>query len=734
MVKLAAIFAASTPAATALAKPGCPSSCGNLTIPYPFGTREDCYLDTSFLVTCDASNQLFLQDSIIPVLNISEFDGELRILSWVAADCYDQSGGLIRRNDPWIRVPEFPISQTKNSFIVIGCDSYAYVRGSLGVKYATGCMSLCDAIDDVVNGSCSGIGCCQTTIPEGVIDFNLSARSFNNHTNIADFNPCSFAFVVENGLYNFSRVDLFNLSNIEMMPVVLEWDIPNESCAEARTNVTSYACGKNSICNDTNINGKGYRCNCSQGYQGNPYLPDGCQDINECLSPELNLCTNVSSENVCRNTNGSFTCSCPKGYHGDGRKDGRGCISNKLWLKIMIGIGITILGSLLVCLLLYLVIRRRRKLIEQREKLFQQNGGSMIKEKLSKLDGSVEKAKIYTIEELNKATNNFHESGIIGRGGFGTVYKGILPQNKIVAIKKSTIVDGSQIEQFVNEVVVLSQVNHRNVVKLLGCCLETEVPLLIYEFITNGTLHRHLHEGGHGSSLPWKVRLRIAKETARALSYLHSATSTPIIHRDVKSTNILLDENFTAKVSDFGASRLVPLDKTQFTTMVQGTLGYLDPEYFHTSQLSEKSDVYSFGVVLVELLTGRMAVSFNRPEKERSLATYFISSMNENRLSLVLDDQIVNEDNADQVREVAKLAQSCLRLKGEERPTMREVTVELEGLMRVEKHVWAFSEVTPEETLYLLGESHGLGNTSTTVGYDSLRNQAIMPLELDGGR
>ncbi|KAA8538356.1 hypothetical protein F0562_027821 [Nyssa sinensis] len=182
-------------------------------------------------------------------------------------------------------------------------------------------------------------------------------------------------------------------------------------------------------------------------------------------------------------------------------------------------------------------------------------------------------------------------------------------------------------------------------------------------------------------------------------------------------TNILLDGNFTAKVADFGASRLVPLDKTRLTTLVQGTLGYLDPEYFHSSQLSEKSDVYSFGVVLAELITGKTALSFARPEKERNLATYFISSLEVNRLSQILDHQIENEINVGQVREVANLAQSCLMLKGNERPTMMEVAMELERLMRLKEHHRIGVEMNSDENEHLLGYSLDLGSGSTTARY-----------------
>ena len=285
---------------------------------------------------------------------------------------------------------------------------------------------------------------------------------------------------------------------------------------------------------------------------------------------------------------------------------------------------------------LYLIVKQR-KLIKLKKRFFEQNGGLILQQKLSKQENSTAIAKIFTKEELQKATNNYDETLIIGRGGFGIVYKGILPDNRIVAIKKSKIVDENQIEQFINEVLVLSQINHRNVVKLLGCCLETQVPLLVYEYIPNGTLFEYIHHESKASTISWETRLRIAAETAEALSYLHSAASPPIIHRDVKSSNILLDSTHTAKVSDFGASRLVPLDQTQLATMVQGTLGYLDPEYMQTSQLTEKSDVYSFGVVLVELLTGKKALSFDRPEKERSLAISFISFLKDNRLFEILE-------------------------------------------------------------------------------------------------
>lgn len=341
---------------------------------------------------------------------------------------------------------------------------------------------------------------------------------------------------------------------------------------------------------------------------------------------------------------------------------------------------------------------RKRKLIKLKERFFEQNGGSVLQH-LAQKDSSV---KIFSSEALKKATKNYNESTIVGRGGYGTVYRGILQDGSVVAVKKSKVIDETQIKQFISEVVVLCQINHRNVVRLLGCCLETPAPILVYEYVKNGTLFEHLHdhEGKSSAALPWDARLRIATETAGVLAYLHSQASTPIIHRDVKSANILLDDNLNAKVSDFGASRLVPLDEKEICTLVQGTLGYLDPEYLHTSQLNEKSDVYSFGVVLVELMTGQKALRFGKAEEERSLAVYFLNFVKRNRLMEVVEERVAKEGDLKQIKRVANVAKRCLNVRGEERPYMREVAMELEGLRGGgggKQHPWETSVALNEQ-------------------------------------
>ncbi|PRQ29601.1 putative protein kinase RLK-Pelle-WAK family [Rosa chinensis] len=323
---------------------------------------------------------------------------------------------------------------------------------------------------------------------------------------------------------------------------------------------------------------------------------------------------------------------------------------------------------------------KKRKNKKRKEKFLKQNGGLVLEQQLSSGDqANVEKIKLFNSRELEKATDHFSIDRILGQGGQGNVYKGMLMDGQIVAVKKSKIVNGGEVRQFINEIVILSQINHRNVVKLLGCCLETEIPLLVYEFLPNGTLSQYIHDQDEEFPLTWGTRLRVSTEVAGALSYLHSTAS--IYHRDIKSTNILLDAKYRAKIADFGISRSISTDQTHLTTQVHGTFGYLDPEYFQSSQFTEKSDVYSFGVVLAELLTGQKPViSMMRSQESRSLATHFLLSMEQNRLFYILDAQVKKDGSKEEIIAVANLAQRCLNLSGRKRPTMKEVAAELEGV------------------------------------------------------
>ncbi|XBI69126.1 hypothetical protein VPH35_048238 [Triticum aestivum] len=516
--------------------------------------------------------------------------------------------------------------------------------GNISVQFPFGLEEGCFARGDF------HLNCSVTTSSAVLMLAHLEVNSMNvDEGTINITNPeQKGGFTLSGGLF-YSYGTLFS---------PLQWVAANLSCIEARQNKTGYACvSLNSKCVEVNTADiyVGYHCKCADGFQGNPYVQSGCSDIDECIQP--NNC-----KGICHNIEGSFFCTgCPRKTEYDQTK--MQCTRTKqqtLLLGIIIGLSCGF-GVLLLSFSASLLILRWKINVQKqlRKKYFQKNQGLLLETLISSDETANENTKIFSLEELEKATNNFDPTRIIGRGGHGMVYKGIC------------LISQSEIRQFINEVAVLTQINHRNIVKLFGCCLETEVPLLVYDYVSNGSLSEVLHaDASDGFSLSWGDYLRIALESAGALSYLHSSASVSIFHRDVKSSNILLDGNYTAKVSDFGASRLVPIDQTHIVTNVQGTFGYLDPEYFHTRQLNGKSDVYSFGVVLVELLL-RM-----KPVFTCESGTEF----NEGRITDIANSQVLEEATEEEINGVASLAERCLRLHGEERPTMKQVETELQTL------------------------------------------------------
>lgn len=639
-----------------------------------------------------------LSGQVPDILGISETQLMLRN-SRIASKCYDSKGNVTSEQILSYDIVDssFTFSSTSNKLTVLGCDDYALISGYTGIlangskhEYnGIGCLSLCSNPIELTRGSCSGLGCSQTSIPSGLQSFTITLSSLRNHTapGIGSFQQCAYAFLARNDSFTFGGAPDFARNGVlvnriaNQVPLMLDWSIgelnfsseTRPTCDEARKNSTTYACQMNTKCID--VSGRGYHCECLSGYQGNPYLEPGCTDIDECMAGSDSLCTMS-----CINTLGSYKCFCPKGYSGDGYKSGKGCtkIENNSLMKITIGLSIA-LGSILLLLggwWLYMVMKKR-KATKQKAKYFERNGGMLLQQQISSDETVVERTKMFTSDELEEATNHFSADRILGQGGQGTVYKGMLRGGRIVAIKKSKVVNESQQGDFINEMVILSQINHRNVVKLLGCCLETEVPLLVYEFIPNGTLFHQIHYPNEEFPITWKMRLQIATDSASALAYLHSSSSIPIFHRDIKSSNILLDDKYRAKLSDFGTSRSVAVDQTHITTRVLGTFGYLDPEYFQSSQFTEKSDVYSFGVVLVELLTGEKAIR-STTQEDKSLISWFLSHMEDSCFLDVVDSQVLQEGSENELLMIASLAKQCLNLDGKRRPTMQQVLAEIE--------------------------------------------------------
>jgi hypothetical protein len=266
-------------AASPTSKPGCTNKCGDVEIPFPFGLTEACYLDDSFNINCQSGKPMI---GDVPVTSISIENHGVHVLPFVAEVCYDKvNGSKINTYNStiylWAAQTQYTISNSKNKFIVLGCDTYAYLNGfQNGEKYTIGCSSLCPSLNNVINGSCSGVGCCEVGFPDGLKNITVDVFSGYNPAQVRNFNPCRYAFFVEEGKFNFSTDYLMDLGK-ERLPMVLDWAVGNERCAEAQDK-PNFACQENSECLDLKTR-QGYRCNCKQGYKGNPYLHGGCQGI-----------------------------------------------------------------------------------------------------------------------------------------------------------------------------------------------------------------------------------------------------------------------------------------------------------------------------------------------------------------------------------------------------------------------------------------------------------------------
>ncbi|KAI9083731.1 hypothetical protein K1719_034320 [Acacia pycnantha] len=579
LLKLALLAAYYTPAAVpAPARPAhCIKKCGNVDISYPFGTKDGCFKDPDFQINCkrnpsNGHHIPYLAREIydkhhIEVLKISEDTSEIYVSMPVSYVCYDPKNSTDYHQKDRFQMPsKFAISNKKNKFFVRGCETYAFLYDRRG-KRLDGCDTICsDYKSSLVT---SNNGTCQSDFELAVANYTINFFFYDDES-YSSGTRCSYAFVAQIGSFNYSDDnELKKIRETNRSTVLLDWAVDN-------TNSCGGACkGNNTECVESESVSGHYFCRCKPGFQGNPYRDDGCKDVDECQLSNLNKCLHPK---LCRNTDGDYKCSCPRGQKGNGldetEEGGSGCSPI---ITIPLVVTIALLGVFTLVFILYWAHKQRTSK-QLRQRNFEQNGGNLLLQQLSQQQRYTDKTRIFTEVELKNATNNFDETRILGCGGQGTVYKGTLSDNTIVAIKKSRVGgDPQHIKSFINEVFVLSQINHRHVVKLLGCCLETEVPLLVYEFVDNGSLLDHLDQSENECSITWDTRLRIATETAGAISYLHSSASIPIIHRDIKSANILLDHNDTTKVSDFGASRLVHLDEAQVATVVQGTMGYLDP-------------------------------------------------------------------------------------------------------------------------------------------------------------
>lgn len=446
-------------------------------------------------------------------------------------------------------------------------------------------------------------------------------------------------------------------------------------------------CSPNGNCTKLSLGGdsRGYRCRCNEGFKGDGFLDgEGCQKVSHC-----NASRYMSGQ--CGGTT-----------------------------RVGVLFGGIIAGAFLMAGLAAMCyfLRQRSTILKSRMSarrlLCEAAGNSSV--------------PFYPYRDIERASNGFSENQRLGTGAYGTVYAGKLHNDEWVAIKKIRNRDNNSIEQVMNEIKLLSSVSHPNLVRLLGCCIEKGEQILVYEFMPNGTLSQHLQRE-RGTGLPWTIRLTIASETAHAIAHLHSAMNPPIYHRDIKSSNILLDYNFNSKVADFGLSRLGLVESSHISTAPQGTPGYLDPQYHQDFHLSDKSDVYSFGVVLVEIITALKVVDFARPHSEVNLAALAIDRIGRGCVDEIVDPFL--EPNRDawtlsSVHKVAELAFRCLAFHRDMRPSMMEVADELEQI-RVSS--WA-----PLEENICMGSSVGSSCSSPYNGSEKSVGGTLMKAAVVGSR
>ncbi|GLJ05834.1 hypothetical protein SUGI_0026370 [Cryptomeria japonica] len=350
-------------------------------------------------------------------------------------------------------------------------------------------------------------------------------------------------------------------------------------------------------------------------------------------------------------------------------------------LKVILGVVVSGFGIIGLAILIGALIYRK--------KIFKRRNPNKIPNYSEVLVPSISKSRAFSLDEIKIATEDFSHN--IGQGGFGFVFWGKLRDEKQIAVKVLSFFSKEGVAQFLNEIDLLSRVHHKNLVALLGYCNESRDLMLIYEYMPGSSLNHRLYDRNHlvYPKLEWKIRLKIALDAAQGLEYLHVGCTPKIIHRDVKTANILLDANFNAKLADFGLSRVATDDEaSHVVTDVKGTAGYLDPKYFSTHMLTDKSDVYSFGVVLLEIICGRRPVDFKQSEEKIDLvkwvAQHFERVKDSEEVLKTVDKELLEDDNLKSIISVIKLAMKCIVEEPSCRPGMSEVVMEIKRAMKYE--------------------------------------------------
>ncbi|XP_043689207.1 wall-associated receptor kinase-like 20 [Telopea speciosissima] len=596
--------------------------CGNTSVPYPLSTGTNCG-DQSYKIRCTAGSLWF--DTLNSTYPIESINPSTQRFVIRPASFAGNTCITTDFNSHGIQLnSSLPFNVTSsNTIFYLNC-SNALLGSPLNCSSTSLCHTYINATSEAAACEQARL-CCSFRAGGSTTSYSIRVRN-------------------EGCMAYRSFVNLDYSLPVSMWPapgVEIQWVSPSEPVCQSQADCDE---GSNSTCQPDPSSAGLKRCFCVTGLSWDPISGS---------------CVN------------NATCQTSGGCNGSTNH-------TPLIAGLTTGLGATFLAVAVGTL----VYQRRRRIKEAQERLARE------REEILNANNGGKSAKIFTGKEMKRATNNFSDERLLGSGGYGEVYKGILKDDTIIAVKCAKLGNTKGVDQVLNEVRILCQVNHRSLVRLLGCCVELEQPLMVYEYISNGTLYDHLHglHPGIRSELTWLRRLSIALQTAEGLAYLHSSAVPPIYHRDVKSSNILLDEKMNAKVSDFGLSRLAETDLSHVSTCAQGTLGYLDPEYYRNYQLTDKSDVYSFGVVLLELLTSQKAIDFNRGPDDVNLAVYVQRKVEEEKLMETIDPMLMEEASdrdLETIKAMGFLALGCLEERRQNRPSMKEVVEEIDYIMSI---------------------------------------------------
>ncbi|EMS47563.1 Wall-associated receptor kinase 3 [Triticum urartu] len=755
--------AASPPAPAPMGMPGCHTICGNISVPYPFGmgpaSAGGDILQVDHFSVSESSVLVKRTPRDVKI----DGDGNGSIFSGGPG----QGKYNIMLTDTWV--------YGANELILLGCN----VRATL--KHGNACSTLCGddqphqpmwSVPSRLDRSrvCTGLGCCQAPIvaaAAAVGELRVQLEWFGRNRSADEERMPTRAFVANEGWFEKKKVSdplllrkpsAMGATGIPMddgVPVWLSWEVD--------TNISSSHGHGHVVC-DEGTRG-GYTCRCDSNYEGNPYIPDGCQETEggTCGDVDIPYPFGIGPSH-CYRPGFNLTCDYPSGKPPRLLLDSYGVFQiQEIFLP---NTTLHVTSSVVVIEaasnnnfgfdfnnyftsradVLYSLSTRNELILSgcnvQATLLGPDSDASIISGCTSFCSkGDVGAGRVpfasnkncYGMGCCQACISEPVEGGLPGLLTLEYIDPNnfqanmSLPPYALIAKEgwfDNRLVSDQQMQALQNKLKFAPEVAidickskhsrcipagmnkgyscqsregyHDKPYKTHGCkgdIISSKVPMLVYDFISNGTLYEHLHVEGP-RSLSWGHRLRIAIETSKSLAYLLSATAIPIIHRDVKSANIVLDDTLTAKVADFGASRYIPMEKSGLETRAQGiflkllcspTKGYWDPMYFYTGRLTEKSDVYIFGVVLVELLTRQKPFSYLSSNDE-SLVVHFVTLYVEGNLLHILDPQVI-EEGGKEVEEVAAIAVACVKLSGEDRPTMRQVELTLEGVRTSEGRV-----------------------------------------------